>query len=176
MKNAHWTTRSSFAAPAASAISLAAPIIPKCKYTPADHPGHQVPEMRRRRICAPRNFAAEVARGRIFYGCNRYPDCDFTTPHEPINEPCPKCHAPFIVEKRSKQGNFRTCMKEGCDWEIELPPPAEAVADPAAVSAAPPSTNGHAPVPATASSTTPKPKFVHPQEPVEVVAGSRDKS
>ena len=53
--------------------------------------------------------------GRIFYGCSRYPDCDFTTPHEPIAEPCPKCGAPFIVEKRTKQGNFRACINEKCD-------------------------------------------------------------
>jgi DNA topoisomerase-1 len=148
---------------------------PKCKYTRPITLGIKCPKCDEGEFVR-RGISRGRGAGRIFYGCSRYPDCDFTTPHEPINEPCPKCHAPFIVEKRTKQGNFRTCIKEGCDWEIEAPPPAEAVADPAAVSAAPPSTNGHAPVPATASSTTPKPKFVHPQEPVEVVAGSRDKS
>ncbi|MGH9495247.1 MAG: DNA topoisomerase family protein [Candidatus Sulfotelmatobacter sp.] len=61
--------------------------------------------------------------GRIFYGCSRYPDCDFTTPHEPIAEPCPKCGAPFIVEKRTKQGNFRACINEKCDWEVAAPEP-----------------------------------------------------
>ena len=66
----------------------------------------------------------DAARGRIFYGCSRYPDCDFTTPHEPINEPCPKCGAPFIVEKRTKQGNFRACISENCDWEVAAPEPA----------------------------------------------------
>ncbi len=61
-------------------------------------------------------------RGRVFYGCSRYPDCDFTTPHEPIAEPCPKCGAPFVVEKRTKQGHFRACIRENCDWEAEAPP------------------------------------------------------
>lgn len=52
------------------------------------------------------------------------PECDFTTPFEPIAEPCPKCGAPFIVEKRTKQGNFRACIRENCDWEVAAPEPA----------------------------------------------------
>src|SRR5271156_2545557 len=100
--------------------------------------------------------------GRIFYGCSRYPDCDFTTPHEPINEPCPKCAAPFIVEKRTKQGNFRTCIKEGCDWEIEAPAPSDAA------------TSTTAAAPPVPTATSPAANFVHPQEPATV--GARDKS
>jgi DNA topoisomerase-1 len=57
---------------------------------------------------------------RIFFGCNKYPECDFTTPYQPIIEACPKCGAPFIVEKRLKTGPVRACIKEGCDWEAVL--------------------------------------------------------
>jgi hypothetical protein len=39
----------------------------------------------------------------------------------PIAEPCPKCGAPFIVEKRSKIGTVHACIKEGCDWEMLVP-------------------------------------------------------
>jgi len=56
-------------------------------------------------------------RMRVFYGCSRYPDCDYTSPNMPIAEPCPKCGAPFIVEKKSKIGLVRACVKEGCDWK-----------------------------------------------------------
>ena len=41
----------------------------------------------------------------------------------PIAEPCPKCGAPFVVEKRSKIGTLRSCIKEGCDWEQLAPEP-----------------------------------------------------
>jgi ssDNA-binding Zn-finger/Zn-ribbon topoisomerase 1 len=44
----------------------------------------------------------------------------------PIAEPCPKCGAPFIVEKKTKIGTVHACLKEGCDWEQlvpEAPPP-----------------------------------------------------
>lgn len=31
------------------------------------------------------------ARGRVFYGCNRYPECDFTSWNRPMAMPCPNC-------------------------------------------------------------------------------------
>ena len=130
---------------------------PKCKYTRPITLGIKCPKCNEGEFVR-RGIAQGRGAGRIFYGCSRYPDCDFTTPHEPINEPCPKCGAPFIVEKRTKQGNFRTCIKDGCDWEIEAPAPVEAAA------AAPP----------IATSVSPAANFVHPQEPATV--GARDKS
>ena len=93
---------------------------PKCKYTRPITLGIKCPKCNEGEFVR-RGTAKGRGRGRIFYGCSRYPDCDFTTPHEPLNEPCPKCGAPFIVEKRTKHGNFRSCIKEGCDWEIEAP-------------------------------------------------------
>src|SRR5580698_9110109 len=111
---------------------------PKCKYTRPITLGIKCPKCNEGEFVR-RGISRGRGAGRIFYGCSRYPDCDFTTPHEPINEPCPKCGAPFIVEKRTKQGNFRTCIKEGCDWEIEAPAPpdAESAAPAPAVTAEP---------------------------------------
>jgi DNA topoisomerase-1 len=93
---------------------------PKCKYTRPITLGIKCPKCNEGEFVR-RGTAKGRGRGRIFYGCSRYPDCDYTSPHEPIAEPCPKCGAPFIVEKRTKLGNFRSCVKEGCDWEIEAP-------------------------------------------------------
>ena len=57
-------------------------------------------------------------RGKIFYSCNRYPDCKFASWDRPIPEPCPLCKAPFIVEKTTKRaGTVRRCIKEGCDYQ-----------------------------------------------------------
>jgi ssDNA-binding Zn-finger/Zn-ribbon topoisomerase 1 len=39
----------------------------------------------------------------------------------PMAEPCPKCGAPFIVEKKTKIGTVHACIKEGCDWEKLAP-------------------------------------------------------
>jgi DNA topoisomerase-1 len=114
---------------------------PKCKYTRPITMGIKCPKCNEGEFVR-RGSAGKGGRGRprVFYGCSRYPDCDFTTPHMPIAEPCPKCGAPFIVEKRSKIGTVRTCLKEGCDFEVlapeaQAPPVAaeEAVPEPAKV-------------------------------------------
>jgi DNA topoisomerase-1 len=97
---------------------------PKCKYTRPITMGIKCPKCNEGEFVR-RGSAGKGGRGRprVFYGCSRYPDCDFTTPHMPIAEPCPKCHAPFIVEKRTKIGTVRSCIKEACDWEQLAPEP-----------------------------------------------------
>jgi DNA topoisomerase I len=108
---------------------------PKCKYTRPITMGIKCPKCNEGEFVR-RGSAGKGGRGRprVFYGCSRYPDCDFTTPHMPLNEPCPKCGAPFIVEKKTKIGIVRSCLKEGCDWESvvadPMPPQAEEVATP----------------------------------------------
>jgi len=95
---------------------------PKCKYTRAITLGIKCPK------CKEGEFVKRASMGRggrgrmrFFYGCSRYPECDFTSAHMPIAEPCPKCGAPFVVEKKSKIGTVYACVKEGCDWEKLAP-------------------------------------------------------
>jgi DNA topoisomerase I len=114
---------------------------PKCKYTRPITLGIKCPKCNEGEFVR-RGSAGKGGRGRprVFYGCSRYPDCDFTTPHMPIAEPCPKCGAPFIVEKKSKIGHVRACLKEGCDWEQlapEVPARVEAEEAPVPVAAKP---------------------------------------
>jgi DNA topoisomerase-1 len=98
---------------------------PKCKYTRPITMGIKCPKCNEGEFVR-RGSAGKGGRGRprIFYGCSRYPDCDFTTPYMPMPEPCPKCGAPFIVEKKTKIGTVHACLKEGCDWEQLAPEPA----------------------------------------------------
>ncbi len=95
---------------------------PKCKYTRPITMGIKCPKCNEGEFVR-RGSAGKGGRGRprIFYGCSRYPDCDFTTPNKPIDVACPKCRAPFLVEKRTKTGHVRACLKEGCDWEQPVP-------------------------------------------------------
>lgn len=53
---------------------------------------------------------------RIFYGCNRYPECDFVSWDKPISRPCPKCSA-LLVEKKLKKGVQIQCTNGECDYE-----------------------------------------------------------
>lgn len=55
-------------------------------------------------------------RGRQFYGCTNYPDCDFIAYFKPIDVDCPKCGW-FMVEKYDKKnGNYKACINPDCDY------------------------------------------------------------
>lgn len=51
-------------------------------------------------------------KGRVFYGCDRYPECDFVSWDKPSLKPCPNCSS-LMVEKKSKQGIKLQCT--ACD-------------------------------------------------------------
>ncbi len=53
---------------------------------------------------------------RIFYGCDRYPECEFVSWDKPISRPCPKCSA-LLVEKKLKKGVQIQCTNSDCDYE-----------------------------------------------------------
>jgi DNA topoisomerase-1 len=56
--------------------------------------------------------------GKMFYSCNRYPDCKFALWDLPVKKPCPKCGFPVLVKKVYKrEGEFLKCPKEGCDYK-----------------------------------------------------------
>src|SRR6266496_3592464 len=56
-------------------------------------------------------------RGKTFFGCSNYPDCDFVLWNRPIAETCPACGAGFLVEKTTKKhGRQLRCNNEDCDY------------------------------------------------------------
>jgi DNA topoisomerase I len=55
-------------------------------------------------------------KGRVFYGCDKYPGCEFVSWDKPAEQPCPKC-ASMVVEKRNKSGTFVQCVQ--CDYKEE---------------------------------------------------------
>jgi len=56
-------------------------------------------------------------RGKIFYGCSRFPECSFAIWDKPINEKCPLCRSPFLVEKTTKRdGTFHACPNKECGY------------------------------------------------------------
>jgi len=53
-------------------------------------------------------------RGKVFFGCSRYPKCDYAVWDRPIPVPCPVCGTPFLLEKLNRQGRTLRCAKPGC--------------------------------------------------------------
>lgn len=58
------------------------------------------------------------SRASVFYGCENYPACDFSTWDIPTSEVCPKCGKTMM---RKKGKNLLVCSNEGCGYERELP-------------------------------------------------------
>lgn len=53
---------------------------------------------------------------RIFYGCDRYPECEFVSWDKPLERKCPKCED-MLVEKKLKKGVQVQCVN--CDYKEE---------------------------------------------------------
>jgi DNA topoisomerase-1 len=60
-------------------------------------------------------------KGRTFFGCDKYPDCDFVSWGKPVDKPCPVCGAKYLVEKLNKTGGHLACVNEGCGHKEPLP-------------------------------------------------------
>ena len=60
-------------------------------------------------------------RGKIFYGCSKYPDCTFASWDKPVNEPCPNCGNPYLVEKETKRdGKLLKCPNRECGFKQSI--------------------------------------------------------
>jgi DNA topoisomerase-1 len=56
--------------------------------------------------------------GKMFYSCNRYPQCKFALWDPPVVKKCPKCGFPLMVKKVYKrEGEFLKCPKEECGYK-----------------------------------------------------------
>src|SRR5919106_4195070 len=59
--------------------------------------------------------------GKVFYGCDRYPECKFASWDKPLPTPCPKCGSPILVEKITKRsGRSHRCYKKECGYSIQV--------------------------------------------------------
>ncbi len=79
---------------------LACSAYPKCKNTKPLTLGVLCP----REDCDGEIVERRTKRGRVFYGCSHYPDCDFSTWDRPVGKSCPTCGFGLLIEKVSKNG------------------------------------------------------------------------
>ena len=89
---------------------------PDCRNTKPVSIGVACPEP----SCGGQIVQRRSKRGKIFFSCSKYPDCKFVSWQRPVAEPCPKCAAPFLTERRIRGGRtVRACTREGCDYQQE---------------------------------------------------------
>ncbi len=78
---------------------------PDCKNTKPITLGIKCPKCNEGEI-----LERKTKRKRTFYGCSKYPKCDFASWDKPVMQPCPSCDNPYIVEKYTqKKGQFLKC-------------------------------------------------------------------
>ena len=58
-------------------------------------------------------------RGTVFYGCDKYPDCDFVLWNEPTGEVCLECGS-LLVKKVLKKGTTIACSNLKCGYKKEV--------------------------------------------------------
>ncbi|MDW8290092.1 MAG: type I DNA topoisomerase [Armatimonadota bacterium] len=58
-------------------------------------------------------------RGKVFYGCNRYPDCDFTLWDKPVGRMCPQCGALLVEKASGRKGVVVACSNKECGYREE---------------------------------------------------------
>lgn len=57
--------------------------------------------------------------GKVFYGCSKYPDCDFVSWNEPVDEKCPECSS-YLVKKITKKESMLQCSNPNCSFSKPL--------------------------------------------------------
>ncbi|MGZ8846762.1 MAG: DNA topoisomerase family protein, partial [Pyrinomonadaceae bacterium] len=96
---------------------------PKCKYIKQETTGVKCP----RPGCGGDVVVKKSRRGKVFYGCANYPKCDTVYWDKPVQEKCPQCGKPFLLEKTTKKGTTRKCADEECGYKSDVMPfPAKA--------------------------------------------------
>ncbi|MEL7609833.1 MAG: type I DNA topoisomerase [Bacillota bacterium] len=92
---------------------LACPNFPDCRNTK--------PILEKVDVSCPKCGAALIKRkskrGKTFYGCEKYPECDFVSWDKPAKDPCPKCGA-MMVQKLGQNGSYVTCTSKECGYVL----------------------------------------------------------
>ena len=96
---------------------------PTCKHVKQKTIGMKCPECNEGEVVERRS-----KRGKTFYGCNRWPDCNFVTWGKPVQEKCPECGGPYMVEKWLKAGPVLQCPNADCKYKQPMLVPVEALA------------------------------------------------
>ena len=95
---------------------LACPGFPECRNTKPllEEIGVQCPE------CGKPLVVRRSKKGRKFYGCSGYPECEFVSWEMPASESCPRCHQLMVV-KSARQQKRHVCTNPQCRYSVAVP-------------------------------------------------------
>ena len=98
---------------------LACPNFPECRNTKAIQVEIAAPCP----VCGGKLLEKTSRKGRKFYGCEHYPECDFVSWDRPVNEKCPLCGSYMVLKRGAKDTLFHVCSNESCRHRVEVENP-----------------------------------------------------
>ena len=97
---------------------LACPNFPECRNTKALLKEIDAPCPK----CGGKLLERMSHKGRKFYGCEHYPECDFVSWDMPVREKCPVCGSMMVLKRGRKGAMAHVCTNEICRHRVELTP------------------------------------------------------
>ena len=95
---------------------LACPNFPACRHTQALPNNIGVPCPK----CGGELLERISRKGRKFYGCEKYPDCDFVSWDRPVKEKCPVCGSYMVLKRGGKDTLYHVCANETCRHKVKV--------------------------------------------------------
>ncbi len=95
---------------------LACPNFPACRNTLAlpNNIGVKCPK------CGGELLERISKKGRKFYGCEKYPECDFVSWDRPVNDRCPVCGSYMVLKRGPKDTVYHVCASETCRHKVQV--------------------------------------------------------
>lgn len=95
---------------------LACPNFPNCRHTMALPKNINVPCPE----CGAELLERVSRKGRKFYGCERYPECEFVSWDLPVKDKCPVCGGRMVFKRGAKDTSFHVCVNETCRHRVQI--------------------------------------------------------
>lgn len=70
--------------------------------------------------CGGKLLAKKSKKGKKFFGCANYPQCDFVSWNEPLKEKCPDCGAYMVLKYSKTKGSYAQCSNSNCNKTVNL--------------------------------------------------------
>lgn len=95
---------------------LACPGYPECKNAKPIVEKLDVPCPK----CGKTIVAKKSKKGKKFFGCSGYPECDFVSWYEPVKEKCPECDSYMVLKYSKSKGKYIQCSNTECGYKKEI--------------------------------------------------------
>lgn len=70
--------------------------------------------------CGGKILAKKSKKGKKFFGCSNYPECDFVSWNEPLKDKCPDCGAYMVLKYSKAKGNYTQCSDSTCNKIVNI--------------------------------------------------------